>query len=112
MTFWPGMPPPAHGTPQDPHVYRCRSAGERRAVVSAVRHAVTVPADPLSPLPRLPLRSLAELAKCAEEIHSDRCRWMGGDASHPCTCEVPRAIRMLAAVWADPSNPPAPGTSA
>lgn len=21
MTFWPGTPPPAHGTPQNPHVY-------------------------------------------------------------------------------------------
>lgn len=73
-----------------------------RRLVSGLRHAVVVHADPLPmPQPRLPLQNLQQLAACAEEIHSDRCRWMGSDASHPCTCGVPRAIRMLAAIYGD-----------
>lgn len=53
-------------------------------------------------LPRLPLRSFPELVACAEadELHSDRCLYMGGTA-RPCTCEVSRTIRMLAAVYGD-----------
>lgn len=50
-------------------------------------------------LPRLPLRTLADLAACAEYIHEDRCSWMG-DGVKPCTCGVPRTIRAVAAVWA------------
>jgi len=59
------------------------------------------PAPQLPRLPHLPLRTLDDLAACAEEIHSDRCRWMGGGATWPCTCGVPRAIRMVAAVYCD-----------
>lgn len=54
-------------------------------------------------LPRLPLRSLEDLAACAEaeEIHSDRCAWMGSAIAKPCTCGVLRAIRAVAAVYGD-----------
>lgn len=54
-------------------------------------------------LPRLPLLTLEDLALAAEagEIHSDRCRWMGSGAAHPCTCKASRTIRMLAAVYGD-----------
>lgn len=54
-------------------------------------------------LPRLPLLTLEDLALAAEagEIHSDRCRWMGGDAAHPCNCKASRTIRILAAVYGD-----------
>lgn len=65
---------------------------------------------PLPLLPRLPLRSLADLERCAEEIHSDRCQWMGESAVRPCTCGVPRTIRAMAAIWL-PSDPADAGTS-
>lgn len=60
---------------------------------------MTEPAS-LPSLPRLPLRSLEDLAACAAYIHEDRCPWMG-DNTHPCRCGVPRAIRAVAAVWAE-----------
>ncbi|MBW8803367.1 MAG: hypothetical protein JF587_05845 [Catenulisporales bacterium] len=56
-----------------------------------------MPDEPLPLLPRLPLRSLDDLARCADEIHSDRCQWLGADSPRPCTCGVPKALRALAA---------------
>lgn len=58
---------------------------------------MSVPDEPLPLLPRLPLRSLDDLARCADEIHSDRCQWIGADSPRPCTCGVPKALRALAA---------------
>lgn len=62
-------------------------------------HDEPLPLPPRLPLlPRLPLRSLDELARCADEIHSDRCQWIGDDSPRPCTCGVPRALRALRAL--------------
>lgn len=70
--------------------------------VSPVRQAVLM-TDPvqLPRLPRLPLRTAADLIACAEEMHSDRCSWMGREADHPCRCRAPRVIRMIEAVYGD-----------
>ena len=47
-------------------------------------------------LPRFPLRTLNDLATCADWIHEDRCQWIGEDSPRPCTCGVPAALRALA----------------
>src|SRR5258708_6290747 len=80
----------------------CSSCGDRRDLgrafeairpphVSAMSHSLL-----MNSLPRFPLRGLDELLACAEEIHSDRCQWMGHDSSRPCTCGVPSALKELA----------------